>query len=114
MQPENNKPKESKLFFLEKASWRQGQEIITVLLADEHGRKHNVAHIYLQYSKEPVKKAFVVSDAKGMGMLPPSDDLAGLKKMLIALEPHLKEKLKTQQLNNTRSKNSSNEKEITR
>lgn len=114
MQPEKEKKKDSKLLFLEKATWKRGREIITVLLVDEHGRKHNIAHIYLEYSKELGKRAFVVSDAKGMGILPPSENLYELKKKLIALEPHLAQTLKERLLAQARERGGGKENEITR
>lgn len=102
MDNENRKPKDSKLAFLEKAVWKRGQEIITVLLTDENGRRQKVAHIFYQYSKEHEKSVYVTSDAKGNGMLPPTTNLYDLKKQIITIEAHLAKKLRDQQIEKAR------------
>lgn len=108
MNDENKKRKDSKLLFLEKAIWKAGSEIISVLLTDEHGRRHRVAHIFLEKNREDKKKSFVTCDAKGETIISPSDNLYDVKKKIIEMEPELKAKLRAQQLEHGRKKDDKN------
>lgn len=80
--------KDSKILFLEKATWKYGAEIITVLLPDENGKKRRVAHIYMikDPNVTPRTKMFKCTDSKGNEIVEQDANLYKLKKKIIEIE----------------------------
>lgn len=86
-QEKNEKPI-SRIFLIEKGTWKKGQEVITVTYRPDGGKHIPLGHIYLDYDKEN-KMLLRSQDSKGNEIFPPCSNRYELKKLFLDNEQEL-------------------------
>ena len=88
-QEKNEKAKPvSKLFLIEKGTWKKGQEVITVAYKPDGGPHIPIGHVYLDYDAEN-KMLLRSKDSSGNELFPPSANRYELKKFFLDNEQQL-------------------------
>lgn len=86
----------SRLYLVEKGTWKNDQEVITFYYKDEQNKPKAVGHVYVHYD-ENSKAVFHSQDAKGNELFPPCDNRFQLKKQFLDNEQELIQKYEQQQ-----------------
>jgi hypothetical protein len=93
--PKNEKPV-SRLYLVEKGTWKNDQEVITFYYNNDEGKRKAIGHVYVHYDKEG-KATFGSQDAKGNDLFPPCSNRYDLKKQFLDNEQDLIQKFERKQ-----------------
>ncbi len=78
---EQNQPiNESKMYFIEKAAWKKGEEMMTVVVGEKDESKNVVGYVRLEGYDANRKPILISTDVDGKELFPASNNLFELKK----------------------------------